>query len=82
MVFISSGVQLWMSTIAGALPNFKMEVQVCCVARLCGNSCAAYFTLRLVMLIGFPLLSGTNPKYFQMVDLAFGLSMSETSDKL
>ena len=26
----------------------KMEVQVCCVARLRGNSGAAYFTLRLV----------------------------------
>ena len=30
--------------------------------------------------IGFPLLSGTNPKYLQMVDLVFGLSVSETSD--
>ena len=32
------------------------------------------------MLIGFPLSSGINSKYFQIVDLVFGLSMSETSD--
>ena len=32
------------------------------------------------MLIGFPLSSGTNLKYFQIVDLVFGLSMSKTSD--
>ena len=32
----------------------EMEVQIRCVAHLCGNSCAAYFTLRL---IGFPLSS-------------------------
>ena len=32
------------------------------------------------MLIGLPLSSGINSKYFQIVDLVFGLSLSETSD--